>query len=83
MRKEKLETLDPQEKELALEAKRLEGEIRAEKAQAGAAYNQIQTPSIYFTNIAELFEKKEKNTFRNAVGESFTIEETLEKKQIK
>ena len=37
-------------------------------------------PGIYFTSIAELFEKKEKTTIRNAVGESFVIEETLEKK---
>ncbi len=37
-------------------------------------------PRIYFTSTAELFEKKEKAAFRNASGESFTIEENLEKK---
>ena len=40
-------------------------------------------PGIYFTSIAELFEKKEKTTFKNAAGESFTIEDNLEKKRIK
>jgi len=45
--KEKLEWLDQQEKELVLEEKRLEGEIRAEKAQAGAAHDQIQTLNLF------------------------------------
>ena len=45
--KDKLESLDRQEKELALEEKRLEQEIRAEKAQAGAAHDQIQTLTLF------------------------------------
>ena len=45
--KEKLEWLDKEEKDLVLEEKRLEGEIRAEKAQAGAAHDQIQTLNLF------------------------------------
>ncbi len=36
-------------------------------------------PSIYFMSRAELFEKKEKAVFKNAAGESFVIEDNLEK----
>ena len=35
-------------------------------------------PRIYFTTIAELFEKKEKTRFRNAKGSALEIEENLE-----
>lgn len=36
-------------------------------------------PSIYFTTLSELFEKKEKARFRNAQGSSLEIEENLER----
>ena len=45
--KGKLETLEQEERDLTLEEKRLEGEIRAEKAQAGAAHDQIQTLELF------------------------------------
>lgn len=35
-------------------------------------------PAIYFTTIAELFEKKEKTVFRNSKGSMLEIEENLE-----
>lgn len=37
-----------------------------------------QYPAIYFTTLAELFEKKEKTVFRNAGGSMLEIEENLE-----
>lgn len=36
-------------------------------------------PTIYFTGIAELFEKKEKAVFKNSSGELLIIEENVEK----
>ncbi|MCM8776235.1 MAG: hypothetical protein NC930_07820 [Candidatus Omnitrophica bacterium] len=42
-----MEWLDKEEKELILEEKRLEGEIRPEKAQAGAAHDQIPTLNLF------------------------------------
>ena len=36
-------------------------------------------PAIYFASLAELFEKKEKTTFRNAAGSMLEIEENLER----
>lgn len=51
--KDKLETLDTEEKELILEEKRIDQEVRAEKAQAGAAHDQIQTLNL-FNDIFEL-----------------------------
>lgn len=37
-----------------------------------------QFPAIYFTTLAELFEKREKTVFRNAGGSMLEIEENLE-----
>ena len=45
--KGKLETLDQEEKELMLEEKRLDQETRAEKAQASAAHQQIQSLNLF------------------------------------
>lgn len=43
----KLEGLDHEEKELALEEKRLDQEMRGEKAQAGTAHHQIQSLNLF------------------------------------
>ncbi len=45
--KEKLEGLDKEQKDLEIEEKRLEQEIRAEKTQAGAAHEQIQSLQLF------------------------------------
>lgn len=55
--KGKLEALDLEGKELTLEEKRLDEEIRAEKAQAGAAHEQIQTLHL-FNDLFHLNQKK-------------------------
>lgn len=55
--KGKLEALDQEEKELALEEKKLDEEIRAEKAQAGAAHEQIQTLHL-FNDLFQLNQDK-------------------------
>lgn len=58
--KDKLETLDNEQKDLEVEAKRLEQEIRAEKAQAGAAHEQIQSLQLF----NDIFLMNEKNPER-------------------
>lgn len=55
--KSRLESLDQQEKELAVEEKRIELEIRAEKVQAGAAHEQIQTLNL-FNDLYQLNQDK-------------------------
>lgn len=55
--KDKLEVLDTEEKELILEEKKRDQEIRAERAQAGAAHNQIQTLNL-FNDLFELNQNK-------------------------
>lgn len=58
--KEKLEALDQEQKDLEIEGKRLELEIRAEKAQAGAAHEQIQSLLLF----NDIFLMNEKNLER-------------------
>lgn len=55
--KDRLEALDKEEKELVLEEKRVDQEMRAEKAQAGAAHDQIQTLNL-FNDLFELNQDK-------------------------